>query len=1029
MIATLAAALTLYPTVLQAKEAPKELSKSALESLARNFVARVGGKLKAHDAAAQAEKNAQEGGLSLIPDGEILLLRPKSQKFVMDAEIAALKHEGRMYYDLRDLIDRLELAIEYDDKKKVGSGWFLREDWLIRMDFVTNQVVSRGKTFTVKPEDIYMDEDTVFISQAAAQNWMEIKTEPDIAQQYLDIRTPVPYAALARNARKTSRPDRGGRGEAILPRHKEEYKNFDLNLLEVQQSARLRKSPDKSNTITHNNVTTVQSDVLGHSLDAASIWNNQESLTSLRARLTKEDEDPVLLGALGARAYSIGDTDTAQLPLTGGSTQELGMRVSNSPLRNSDFQSTNIRGDSLPGWDVELYRDGILVDRQRVDDSARYEFADVQLYAGDNTFEVFFYGPQGEIRQDSFNLPVTEELLAGLDNTYDVSLSFTEAQTYTKFRSEDEDANTPHLVARYNKMFGNTLTHTGIRARQENGEQKLYAGAGFTNVMGGIVWNGNAAADEKGASALELEARKNIADWKLSLRGNVKDEEYQAGDGENNVMSVLASANKTFNSPFGTLTTLNTTGLYGVRSDDSTQTNALFGVSNQIGRLNLSSTTSFDKIENVPGGIDPEPTINNTLAARMSWGKIFTRAGVDMNIKPENKVDNYFAQVSYQPTTKIGTDLQVEHDPDTRLTQGRLAVNYRGDKFRLSPFVQMDTDNEVEAGVKLTTTFVDKPGQTLPMMTGSRVIGRGLVSSFVFHDKNGNGVFDASDTPLPEVYVESVNVARRAATDEKGYSLIKDLPENIVTDIRVDATTLPDPFMISGFDGVSIYPKPGQMVNLNFPIHMAGEISGTVSMNLEDGGKQTLDGMELSLIPMSGKQKDVIETFASVDGYYVFDHVPPGNYLLTVNSNTAKRTGAGGASPIPVQVGFEGTILEGQDLTLDENRVQVPVEIKPYTGKDYKQPFFALQTGKSSAASKVSSLLSSLIERRTHISADEGLSPIQVEGEKDLKVLAGKDWQSHYDRCQLLNDSKIPCKVILFMPKAKVSADSVVAQK
>src|SRR5690606_20954317 len=100
----------------------------------------------------------------------------------------------------------------------------------------------------------------------------------------------------------------------------------------------------------------------------------------------------------------------------------------------------------------------------------------------------------------AFNLPVNEEFLITQNDTYDVSLSFSETQTYNKFESEDEDANTPHLVARYNKVIGSTLAHAGIRAKQVDGKQKAYLGAGFTNVIGGFVLDGNAAVDEKGTA-------------------------------------------------------------------------------------------------------------------------------------------------------------------------------------------------------------------------------------------------------------------------------------------------------------------------------------------------------------------------------------------------------------------------------------------------------------------------------------------------------------------------------------------------
>ena len=1012
---------------VHAKEVPEKVNEAALQNLARDFVSRIGGKLKAHDQKVKSENSAGTDALSLIEDGEILLLRPRSDKFIMDREIAAVKHDGRIYYALSEIISNLEFPIDYSDEKKIGAGWFLREDWLIRFDFNKGEVVSRNQTFNVNPDDIYEDGGQVFISQRAAEQWMDIKTEPDVAQQYLNIRTPFPYPALARNYREKNPGGRTSRNGVELPRLKTEHEMFRLNTAEIQQSMRYRKQPDTDSSLNHQNTTTVQGDVLKHGFYGVGFWDNQQKLSSVRARLTKEDEDATLLGPLKARAYTLGDTDTTNLPLTGGQTQELGFRVNNNPLRNADFQDTTISGDALPGWDVELFRDGSFVERQRVNDEARYAFNDIQLFAGDNLFEVFFYGPQGEIRSDSFNIPVTEEFLSTQNNTYDVSLTFDEAQTYSKFPSESEDANTPHLVAKYNKVFGNTLAYAGIRAKQQDGEQKAYLGTGFTNVTGGFVLDGNAAVDEKGAPAVEVGARKNINDWRLSLRANAKDEQFQAEGEDLNIMGITGAVNKNFRTPFDSFSSLNASALYGVRADDSTQTAGLLGLSTQMGRFNLSDTLSYDKVDGMAEGQEMDATINNFLSARMNFGRIFTRAGVNYNISPDSGVSSYLAQVSYQPSNKIGGDIQVEHDPRQSFTEGRLTVNYRHDKFRLSPFVEYDTNREIEAGVKLTTSLINEPQNKFPTFTGDRIVGRGLVSSFVYHDKNGNNVFDGDDEPLPNVIVEGVNVSRRAATDEKGYSLIKDLPENYLTDVRVDKSTLPDPFMIPGYAGASIYPRAGQMVKLSFPVHLAGEIDGVVDLR-QAGGIQEVPGMAVSLIPVDGKSSKIIDTITAGDGFYVISNVPPGNYLLTVSSEAAKRMDAGGVKPVPVNINYDGTVLSGKNLTLEKGRVQVPLAIKPYKGPEHTVPFYALETGSGQAKSKLSALLSKLVERKSNIRADDGLSILNVKGETNLKYLPGQDWNAHYNRCQILNDEHIPCKMILFIPETSPKKATRVAQ-
>lgn len=1011
-----AAGFCCIPVKGSAKETTEPVDQSALKALARDFVARIGGKLKAHDEKV-AQDRAGENPLSQVPEGEMLLLRPKAERFVMDGEIAAIKHKGAMYYSLTDIISQLEMSVNYDPEKKSGYGWYLREDWIVKFDFPNREVMSRNERFTVGEQDTYEDGGDLYISADAAKRWLQLETKPDIAQQYVNIRTPFPFPALARNYREKQGAASRTTNRPVLPRQKTEYKNLDINAAEIQHSVRYTKNKDSDSVLTQRNIATAEGDVLGHGFYGTSTWDNTENLTSIRARLTKEDEDPVLLGSLGARSYAFGDVDLPSLPLTGSSSQELGARISNNPLRNADFQSTVISGDAIPGWDVELYRDGTLVDRLRVEGDSRYEFQDIQLFAGDNLFEVFFYGPQGEIRSDRFNIPVNEQYLATQDNTYDVSVSLNDAQVYTKTPSEDEDANTAHVIARYNMLIGDTLTYTGLRAREVDGDQKAYLGAGFTHIWNGFIFDGNAAADEQAATSLDLGIRKNIDDWRLSLRGNMQDEDYVADGDDVSLLGAEANATKNFRTAFNSYTTLTAGAQYNERLGGLNETVGRFSVSNQIGRFALSSTTTYTRSKfDSEDTVDPDDRIDNSVSARYSIGRFFLRGGVDYNIQPETQISRYFSQFSWKPTNRFGSDLILEHTPESNYSEAELNLNYKHNWFRISPFAAIDTNSRFQTGVRLTTSLYDDPNKALPQFTSDRVIGRGLVSSFVFHDKNGNNIFDSgTDEALPGVIVESVNISRRATTDEKGYSLIRDLPESVVTDIRVDKASLPDPFMIPGFDGVSIFPKAGQMVELFFPIHLAGEIEGTISVRdqgiLRDAGRISLD-----LIPLDGQSAEVINTQTAGDGYYVVSNVRPGNYLLTINSTDAARLKAGGISPVPIHIGYDGTVLT-RDFELQKGRPQVPLTIQPYTGTEYQRPFFALETGARENRSTLSRLLEKMIEKRIPAGLNEGMEPIAMEGANGLKVLPGKDWNAHYERCQQLNDARIACKMILFVPK------------
>lgn len=1005
------------PAKVNAKEVPEKIQAADLKNLAKDFVTRIGGKLKAHDQEAAAASGGDTGSLSKIADGEFLLLRPKSGKFIMDSEIGAIPIKGVVYYSLEDIISRLELQIDYSPETQIGSGWFLREDWLIRFNFKSKEVVSRDTTFTVKDGDIYEDGGDIFISGQAVQEWLSINLKPDLAQQYVEVDSAYPYPALARNYRDRNVDGRRKDNAAVLPRAEKEDKNFDINILETQQTLRMRRTREGGTETRHQNTSAVAGEIVGHNAYAASSWDSEDKLTSIRGRLTKDSENPDLLGPLKARSYTLGDTELPQLPLTGDVSEELGVRINNNPLKNADFQRTTISGDSLPGWDIELYRDGFLIDRIRVDDVGRYEFADIDLFSGDNLFDVFFYGPQGEIRKDSFNIPVNEQFLATQDNTYDMSLSFNEARTYNKFSNDDEDANQPHLVARYNKLIGNTLTYAGVRARQEDGEQKAYLGTGFTHIWNGFVFDGNTAIDEQASNSTELSTRKTIDDWRLQLTGRLQDEQYNSEGEEDSTLRVIGTANKNFITPFDTRLSFNTGGQYEEFGSESTRTEGNIGLSHQMGNLTLSNFTRYSKTENgdeIDGYENgDEPRVDTTLSARINKGKFFTTAGLNYNVKPDKEVDDYFAQVTYYPTNKISTDLRLSHRPVESLSEARLSLNYKAKKFRLSPYVDVDSESKLETGVRVSATLVDQPNSSLPIMTSDKLIGRGLVSSFVFYDKNGNNTFDEGDEPLPDVYVQSVNISRRAPTDAEGYSLIKDLPEKFVTDIQVDQSTLPDPFMIPGFKGASVFPRSGEMVKLNFPIHLGGEIDGTVYFD-DDGTLVNAGNIPVQLIPLDGSS-DIIKTYAAGDGYYVISSVPPGDYVLSIDAGIANKQRAGGMPPTLIRIGYDGTVLNGQDIKLEKGRTQVPLDVKTVAMKEQTAPFFALQTG-SKAKSGLSSLLEKMVSIKSAFNADEGLVPVAVEGEENIKIFPGKGLEEHYSRCQEMNDKRLPCRVVLFVP-------------
>src|SRR5690606_9224500 len=126
-------------------------------------------------------------------------------------------------------------------------------------------------------------------------------------------------------------------------------------------------------------------------------------------------------------------------------------------------------------------------------------------------------------------------------------------------------------------------------------------------------------------------------------------------------------------------------------------------------------------------------------------------------------------------------------------------------------------------------------------------------------------------------------------TNEKGYALINNLPDTRVTDVHLDPSSFPDPFMISAYDGVSILPEAGKTVELSFPVHMAGEVDGTIGIMGERNG--IVEGIvaDIVMVPLDKKNSKQISARAAPDGFYYAESIAPGRYLIAVDAASVKN--------------------------------------------------------------------------------------------------------------------------------------------
>ncbi len=952
------------------------------------------------------------------------LLRPKVGRVFYEDDIYALNKSGNLYLSFSDVIDILELAVDFDPSTGLGSGWFLREDWNIAIDLQKGNISSRGETYSLQPGDVVTHEGSFFLREGILADVLSMTFDADTEQQYLEIASPYPLPGVARYYRNLKKAGKNSSfPEARLPRKEIEYDWLDLNTADVRMNTRYRDPKGSvGGEIFRSGSVAIEGQALKHQAYTFVNGDSRNNLTNVVARLSKRDEDAVLLGPLKARSYTLGDTQVADIPLTGDARQELGFHITNSRQDNLQFLTTDINGDALPGWDIELYRNGVLLSSLIVGDDAFYEFPDVELFAGANEFELFFYGPQGEVRNRKVQVPVTAALLSTQDNTYDVSVSLSETNTFRKLREDDIDRETPHVAARYNKVIGNMLTYIGVRNRDIEGENKTFFGTGFTGLVNNTVIDGNIGVDDDANVASEIALRKNINDWNLSLTGGLQSDDYIVDEVDNpKVLRVSGNAQKSFLLGRAKRGTFFTGGEYSETAEPRSAVDSRLGFAYQHGPFNVSNSLLYSRTEQTTGDIDTR--LNNSLSLRGSFGKFFIRGGIDYDLQPVSQVDRYFSQLNYYPNNRFAGEVRLDHEPERDFTKLRLGANYLTNYFRSSPFVEIDNQNELLLGVNLNFNLIDTPFDKKPLITSDRSLGRGLVSSFVFHDKNGNNTYDEQDEPLPDVTVSSVNVRRRAETNEGGHSLLNRLPTTRATDIELDAETLPDPYMIPATEGVSILPSAGEIVELEFPVHMAGEVDGTVFLRQAEGGMKPLKRADVLLYNISQRSQKVIKATAAFDGFYVASHIPPGKYIATVSDQTIKRVSAGGPTPKIIDISYEGNIVYGLNFELNNDEVHVPVDVV-YDDVSFKSVQYALEISEK-PKSKLLGLLKEIKGRENSAPLYEGLDKLKDSASGvNIYTLPSNDLEESYLKCREFASQAMPCTLKVYVPTSNIQMAS-----
>jgi hypothetical protein len=551
-----------------------------------------------------------------------------------------------------------------------------------------------------------------------------------------------------------------------------------------------------------------------------------------------------------------------------------GATVTNAPyVRPAAFAVGTLAGALPPGWEVEFYRHGSLVGATTSGPSGRYGF-DVPLIYGSNPVEIVAYGPTGEVYRSQRTFEVAFERLPRGQFEYAVGGGRCGQDPCEALGNLDlRWGATRQLTFRAGSdyFWRDTLPDRwypyGSVVFQATRSLALFAEAVGHAQVGGRVSLAPSPDFQVGAGHTRF-----LRDSLVPLVGSAAVRDYTDG-------YVFYRPGLFAGRLFVRADAARSVGPLARRHDGqltaSAQLNAL--------RLDLTGRVSRLGTGTTPAATDAGLRAQLLYQMGRIWGPLrrtILRAGLEVD--PDTGVVAVFGSVA----RRMGESFYLEVAGGWERDQsGFVTLGFKANlpSARFSSQNRLDAFGAAALQSAEGSLLLGRPGRALSFADG-RSVGRAGVSGLAFLDRDGDGVLDADEPPVPGV---SLRVGPwLVETDDAGRYAVWDVVPFEALVIEVHPATTPDPQWTPAVPRYLLHPDPNRFVPVDIPFVQTVEVMGEVRQ-APDG--TPLAGVDVVLEPEDESPPYAARTFS--DGAFYLMGVRPGVYRVTIAPATREAFG------------------------------------------------------------------------------------------------------------------------------------------
>ncbi len=575
----------------------------------------------------------------------------------------------------------------------------------------------------------------------------------------------------------------------------------------------------------------------------------------------------------------------------------VGVQVTNAPTTyRQSYGSYRLSNTTEPGWVVELYVNDVLVDYTKADASGFYTF-DVPLIYGFTIVKLKFYGPFGEQRTSQQYINIPFNFLPKHEFEYSASGGFVQDGKGSKFSRVNMKYGLSSKITLGGGVeylssvtSGSTMPflNTSIRLTP----RMLLSG----EYMHGVRSRGLLSYRMKGGTQVDLDYIK-YTKGQTAIYFNFLEERKA-------VITTPIHSKKM--SLFSRLTI----DQIIVPTTQYTNTEwALIGFYRRVG-INLTTYASIIRRD--------IPYIYSiaSLTVPLPY-KVLMTSQVQYDFKLGEPV---FVRLNFEKYLFKNGFVNFGYQEYFSVNRRNFLVGLRYDFSFSRAVLSMLSGNDgsysrVEAASG--SLIYDRKSSYLNANNRTNV-GKGGILIKPYLDLNSNGLWDKGEPKAPGLKIR-INGGRTIYDDNDTSIRILDLEAYYKYYIELNRNSFDNISWQIRNKTLNVMASPNNFTLVEVPVTIAGEVSGTVSLNNRDAENKPKGQGQISVCVYNSVGALVGKTVTESDGYYSYLGLAPGTYTVRIDSiqlNNLHYQSLPAMVPVSINASLDGDVADGIEFTL-----------------------------------------------------------------------------------------------------------------